>query len=710
MKKNSDTKQRNEILEHINTDFEISRGKPYPYGATLVRDGINFAVYSPVAKSISLVIFGECEKDILFEFPLDNRYNRTGNIWHAYIKGLDAGISYGYRIIEFQNDIKNIPDLSSEIILLDPYTRATCGGEKWGDPYQITRNDKKHTFRLSIIPENDFDWDFDQPLNIPLRDTIIYELHVRGFTKHKSSGVEHPGTYMGLIEKIPYLKELGITAVELLPVTDFDETYNERINPITGERLKNFWGYDPISYFSPKAAYAVNGKDGQQVNEFRTLVKHLHKAGIEVILDMVFNHTGEAGRKGPIYHFKGLDNAVYYLLDPKTGAYLDYSGCGNTVNCNHPVVRELILQSLRYWVTEMHVDGFRFDLASILGRGRDGKVLSDPPLIERIAEDPILANTKLIAEAWDAAGLYQVGDFPHWKRWMEWNGKFRDDVRLFLRGAKNMVANLGTRLAGSSDLYQDDGREPYHSVNFVTAHDGFTLHDLVTYNKKHNDMNGENNRDGSDYNLSWNCGVEGETDDKNIVRLRDKQQRNFAALLLLSQGVPMILAGDEFGRTQSGNNNAYCQDNDISWIDWSLTEKNKDLLRFFKLLIKFRKTHNKLRRKSFDVKQINGQDEMSWHGRQLNQPDWSAQSKTLAIYYAPQPEDGDQNIFILINGSDEAAEFELPVLKRSVKWLRVMDTHLEAPLDFMDEGGEVLLDKQSHYNCGAHAIAMLIGK
>jgi len=707
MKKNSQT--RREILSLVNTDFEIRRGKPYPFGASLVRGGINFAIYSPNARVLSLVIFEGCSNDILMEFPLDAVLNRTGNVWHAFVRGLDIGVRYGYRVI-CDNAGENHPQAcAGEVILLDPFARATCGGHEWGRPLQIERDGKTHTFRLSLIVDDAFDWEQDQLLGKPLPDSTIYELHVRGYTRHPSAQVKHGGTFLGLTEKIPYLKDLGVTAVELMPVTDFDETWPGRINPHTGQPLYNLWGYDPISFFAPKASYAFNSRDGQVVKEFKAMVKAFHEAGIEVILDMVFNHTGEGDENGPIYHFKGLNAGVFYMIDPQTGQYLNYSGCGNTLNCNHPVVRDMILDSLRYWVTEMHVDGFRFDLASILGRGRDGGVLSNPPLIERIAEDPILAHTKLIAEAWDAAGLYQVGDFPHFNRWMEWNGKFRDDVRRFWRGDDGMVSALATRLAGSSDLYQDDGREPFHSVNFVTCHDGFTLHDLVSYNEKHNRDNGEENRDGSDYNLSWNCGAEGPSQDAAVLELRMRQMRNLAATLLLSQGVPMILAGDEFARTQKGNNNAYCQDNEIGWVDWALLEKNKDLRRFFKILIAFRKSHDCLRHSKFEVQLIDGQPQMSWHSAKWNQPDWSNKNNVLGVHYLIHPRSRERALYMLFNGGAEKVQAQLPPLQ-SGRWHRVMDSARPAPEDIFEEGREELLKDQAAYLLQEHSAALFIAK
>jgi isoamylase len=688
----------------------ILRGSPFPYGASIARNGINFSIFSSKAIDITLVIFDQDGKELLMEFQFKPRINRTGYIWHALITDLEPGFSYGYRIT-YDNKIRNDKQPRNEqVVFLDPYSFVTVGGSEWGKPLKISRDGNEYTFRLSQLFESKFDWGFDQPLNIPLKDSIIYELHVRGYTKHPSSNVEKSGTFLGLTEKIPYLKDLGITAVELMPITDYDETHLLYKDPETGQPLFNFWGYDPISFFAPKASYAFNNEYGAQVDEFKTMVKAFHEAGIEVILDMVFNHTAEGNEQGPYYHFKGFDNAVYYMLDPKDGSYLNFSGCGNTLNCNHPVVREMIIHSLRYWIIEMHVDGFRFDLASILGRGRNGEVLSNPPLLERIAEDPILAATKLIAEAWDAGGLYQVGDFIYGNRWMEWNGKFRDDVRQFVKGDSGMISKLATRLAGSSDLYQDDGREPYHSVNFITCHDGFTLHDLVTYNDKHNHLNGENNRDGSNINLSWNCGIEGETDNPEILSLRKKQIKNFAAILFLSQGVPMMLGGDEFNRTQKGNNNAYCQDNLISWINWNLLEKNKDIHRYFKLLIEFRKNHPSLRRTKFQVEEINNEPAMSWHGFKLNNPDWSETSKSLAVHYAANPETGDCDIYMLINADDHGHSFALPKLSSGKTWHRVLNTACESPEDMVEPGSEIRIKPQRSYRLAPFSVAVLIGK
>ena len=642
-------KKEKTILDVIVGDFEISRGSPLPMGASLKRDGINFSIFSKNATSVSLVILYPGEENPIAEFPLDPKINKTGHVWHAFIRGLDPGIGYGYRLDKRNNDHPHIHRYNKENILIDPYAKAISGGETWRNPVKSPK--------YSLIINDDFDWEFEQPLNRPLSETIIYEMHVRGFTRHESSGVTDKGTFAGVTEKIPYLQELGITAVELLPISEFEETeYTDRHNPLTGEHLVNFWGYNSFGFFSPKASYAASNHLGQQVKEFKTMVKKMHKAGIEVILDVVFNHTAEGDERGPVFNFRGIDNSVFYIIDPVTGAYHNYSGCGNTVNCNNPFVRDMILDCLRYWVTEMHVDGFRFDLASILGRDQDGSVLANTPLIERIAADPILANTKIIAEAWDASGLYQVGTFPAWRRWAEWNGKFRDDVRKFVKGDSGLTGALAYRLTGSSDLYESNGRTPFHSINFLTSHDGFTLSDLVTYQEKHNESNGENSADGSNANHSWNCGVEGETKDKSINQLRSKQIKNLATILMLSSGVPMILSGDEFGRTQKGNNNAYCHDNEISWLNWNLTEKNSDLFHFWKLLIRFRKSNDLFRRETFQSYHI------EWHGHTLFQPDWSPESRAIAMHLFTDFRDrikGYKDIYQIFNSHWEPGSLDL---------------------------------------------------
>ncbi len=692
----------NRLLDAVTTDFAVLRGHPQPFGVSLLAGGVNFAVFSRHATALSLVLFQPGELDPLLEFPLDPKINRTGDVWHICLQGLVPGFEYGYRVA--RNSGKESPThrFDDHQVLLDPYARAVSGPSLWR---QASRKASRAGNWRGLLVNETFDWELDQPLNHHLADSVIYEMHVRGFTRHDSAEVTHPGSFRGVMEKIPYLQELGVTAVELLPVTEFDEADNYRKNPLTGESLHNFWGYHPISFFAPKAAYAVDMTAGAQIQEFKAMVKALHAAGIEVILDMVFNHTGEGNEQGRSLSLRGLDNSVYYTVDPESGAYANYSGCGNTVNCNHPVVRDLIIDALCYWVTEMHVDGFRFDLASILGRGSDGEVLANPPLLERIAGNPVLANTKLIAEAWDAAGLYQVGSFPNFGRWAEWNGKFRDDIRRFIRGDQGMVPVLATRLSGSSDLYQDDGRAPYHSINFVTSHDGFTLADLVSYKTKHNQANREHNGDGDDHNFSANHGVEGPCDDPVIRRLREQQIRNFATLLILAHGVPMLLAGDEMGRSQGGNNNVWCQDNDISWLDWSDLERNCDQFSFFCNLIAFRQQHALLRPRHFEGEE-SGERRLSWHGLELNRPDWSKTSHSLGIHLQGQPDEAE--IYLIAHASDDDADFGLPTSGCSRPWRRFIDSALPGKEASFVPGQEPVLESQHHYRVQGHSVVVLV--
>lgn len=656
------------LLSVITKDFRFERGHPMPMGSSIIRGGINFALFSRNATKVTLVLFLPGVETEIAAFPLDETYNRTGDVWHAFVGGLNHGIEYGYRIEGPDYPPHNF---KPNLLMADPYAIALNGTNEWGNE----EHKDSDTFRRAILVNREYDWEFDQPINRPLSDSIIYEMHVRGFTQDKSSKVQHPGTFKGVIDKIPYLKELGVTAIELLPVTEFDELDNDRTNPLDNDtRLHNFWGYHPLSFFAPKAGYSSSNVPGSEVSEFKDMVKALHAAGIEIILDVVFNHSGEGDHRGPTISFKGVDSSIYYMMTPDHN-HMNFSGCGNTINCNHPHVRNFILASLRYWVTEMHVDGFRFDLASILGRDQDGSVLASPPLLEQIAGDPVLADTKLIAEAWDAAGLYQVGSFPNWGRWAEWNGRFRDDIRGFVRGETAHTKHLATRLAGSADLYQSE-RDPGHGINFITSHDGFSLADLVAYNDKHNDANGENNNDGDNHNLSWNCGVEGKTDDPEILALRDKQIRNLATLLMLSRGVPMILSGDEMGRSQNGNNNAYCQDSKLSWMDWGLLQKNRSIYRFFQLLIEFRKNHELLRHNSFEVSDGQGA-QITWHGQQLGRPDWGDESRSLAMHLAGRTENGDaDDIYLITNSHWEGCKFDLPQLHNK-QWFRFVDTSLD---------------------------------
>ncbi len=722
--------------------FPINRGEPLPLGASAHRHGVNFSIFSRHATEVTLLIASPCQSSIthlalvgdereaaspnappgnITEIPLDPKTNKTGDVWHILIQGLKPNVHYGYRVDRSPNPNPGVQCFHKNRVLLDPYARAVVGRHRWGIPPDDEEGEgaPRFTERCSLVLEDDFNWEEDRPLNIPLADSIIYELHVRGFTCHPSSGVQNPGTFLGLTEKIPYLKSLGITAVELLPVYEFEERDTDRVNPLTGKPLLNYWGYHPLSFFAPKNSYGSGRADGVAVREFKAMVKAFHEAGIEVILDVVFNHTAEGDERGTTFSFRGIDNMVYYIVDPRDGTYHNYSGCGNTVNCNHPVVRDMILDSLRYWVTEMHVDGFRFDLASILGRGRDGRVLLNPPVLERIAGDPVLANTKLIAEAWDAAGLYQVGNFPHWGRWAEWNGPFRDDIRKFVRGDPGMVQALATRMTGSPDLYDKreeencsriTNREPYHSINFVTCHDGFTLMDVTSYNQKHNIENGEDERDGHNDNLSWNCGEEGETGNDEVNRLRRRQVKNMTALLLLSHGVPMILSGDEMGRTQRGNNNAYCQDNEISWIDWTLTEKNPDLVRFFQRLIGLRRKYPALRRESFLPDGQGSTVSVEWHGIVPYQPDWSHASRTLAkCLRVIMPNGESQSIYLIASAYTESLSFELPGL-RERSWHRVLDTAFDSPRDIVDPGQEERLDDQGRYWVQPRSVVVLTEK
>ncbi len=696
----------------------IAPGRPLPIGASETRRGLNFAVFSRHATAVTLVLFASGQHEPVLEVPLDAVFHRTGDLWHVEIEGLDTGTRYGWRADRQPVPNDGVHRFDAAQALLDPYAPAITGAPEWGVRVRRAGEppDQPLALRRSLYLRHEFDWDHIRPPRLPLHDKIIYELHVRGFTRHPSSDVAHPGSYRGLVEKIPYLQALGVTTVELLPVYDFDELDSPFINPETGEQLKNFWGYNPIAFFAPKASYAVQGRSGAQVAEFKELVREFHRAGIEVFLDVVFNHTAESAGKpdDPTYSFRGLDNATYYILDPKTGAYRDFSGCGNTLNCNHPVVRGLIIDALRYWVAETHVDGFRFDLASVLGRGRDGEVLANPPLLERIAGDPVLAESMLIAEAWDAAGLYQVGRFPAWGRWAEWNGPYRDEVRRFVRGEVGLAGALAARLTGSADLFQRSGRSPCHSINFVTCHDGFTLADLVAYDRKHNDANGEGNRDGLDENFSWNCGVEGPTDEAEILALRRRQMRNMLTILMLSQGTPMLLAGDELGRTQRGNNNAYCQDNEISWIDWTLLDTNRDLFRFVQTLIAFRRAHSILRRPDFLTGAGTAEHprpDVIWHGTRPDSPDWTPDARVLALQltgeHAPQP---DCDIYFAVNAWQEDLVFALPPPPDGTRWVRVVDTALPSPDDIRAAGEEAELLGQDQYTVQTRACVVLRSK
>lgn len=685
--------------------LEFLPGKPSPMGCSATRNGFNFAVCSDHTGFLNLILYTNDPRNPVISVLMDSGKNRSGETWHIEVTGLPEIFEYGYRLNSKDDSSLSGENFSPQTVLNDPYAKAYSGGEIWGK--RNNDNSGANTYR-SLFLTVSFDWEGDQPLNIPLADTIIYELHPRGYTKHPSSNVNSPGTYAGLIEKIPYLKSLGITAIELLPINEFDETRLNRANPQTGEQLFNFWGYDSLGYFAPKASYAAIPVKGGQINEFKWLVKEMHKTGIEILLDIVFNHTGEGPQDAPTFSFRSLANSIYYMRDRKTGHYLNFTGCGNTVNCNHPVVRKMILDALRYWVKEMHVDGFRFDLVSILTRDNDGSVLENPPIIEEISRDPVLSKTKLIGEAWDAAGLYQVGSFPGGGRWAIWNDRFRDTTRRYVRGDSGMIPELATRIAGSADLFRPIGRSPYHSINYVTAHDGFPMSDLVSYSKKHNQMNGERNADGMNENYSSNYGHEGPTSDPAINAIRRKQIKNMAALLFLSQGVPMILAGDEIGRTQRGNNNGYCQDNDLSWIDWNLVRKNSGLLRFFKNLILFRKDHPALRRETFFEDDRSNKTKIHWYNKLLNTPNWTEKLRCLAFHLLPAAADTD--IYVIANSDKKRKRFHLPYLGEEKRWYLVMDTNRSEPEDIFDKGHEIILVNQDHYLTEAQSTILLLGK
>jgi glycogen operon protein len=658
-------------------------------------EGVNFAVFSRHAQRVDLLLFQEGREKPIAEIALDPDYNRTGDVWHVLIQGLPADVTYAYRV-HGPLAPKSGHRFDPKALLLDPYARAISGGQRWGVP--DLPHSQGRVQRRSQVVSDDFDWQDDAPPAIPLSQTVVYELHVRGYTRHPSSGVDHPGTFLGLCAKIPHLQSLGVTAVQLMPVLEFDELEHAHKHPVTGELLKNYWGYSPLSFFAPKASYAA--QPGRQVREFKEMVRQFHRAGLEVILDVVFNHTSEGNEEGPTLSFRGLDNTIYYLLD-KDGRYYNFSGCGNTLNCNHPLVRDLIIDSLTYLVAELHVDGFRFDLAAILGRGPGGKVLEDPPLIQHIAEHPVLARTKLFAEAWDAAGLCQLGKFPAWGRWAEFNGWFRDDVRRFVRGDNHTTAAVAKRICGSLDLYGDNSRHPYHSINFVTCHDGFTLYDLVSYTRKHNELNGEHNKDGWNDNFSSNSGQEGPTTDPNILGLRHRQVRNFLTLLMISQGVPLLAQGDEFGRTQHGNNNAYCQDNEVSWVDWTLAQKNAGLLRFARLLIALRKKYFAVSREQF----VN---RVSWHGANIGDPDWTGQSRALA--FQMHGWHGQPDLYVLCNANCVMQKFLLPPHNGQWRWERLVDTNLSSPYDIVEDKSAVPLRPADHYIAAPNSTVILISR
>ncbi|HTY83368.1 MAG TPA: glycogen debranching protein GlgX [Silvibacterium sp.] len=680
-------------------DVPCARGTSYPLGATPVQGGVNFSVYSRDAIGIDLIFFDrEDDAQPSRVISLDSFENHTYHYWHCFVPGIKAGQIYGYRARGPFNPWEGLRFDESKL-LLDPYGRAVAVPDGYSRETVQGRDNAAIAMKSVVVDISSYDWEGDSPLCRPASRTIIYEMHVRGFTQNPNSGVSEQarGTYLGLIEKIPYLKDLGVTAVELLPVFQFDA-----LDAPAGR--VNYWGYAPVSFFAPHHAYSSGRDLLAPVNEFRNMVKALHRAGIEVILDVVFNHTAEGDQNGPTLCYRGFDNNAYYVLQTDRRYYSNYSGTGNTLNANHPIVRRMILDSLRYWVEEMHVDGFRFDLASILSRDSNGCVLANPPVLLDIESDPSLAGTKMIAEAWDAAGLYQVGNFVG-DSWREWNGRFRDDVRSFMRGENHSVRSFADRILGSWEIYRHKEREAEQSVNFVTCHDGFTLNDLVSYDHKHNEANGENNRDGADDNRSWNCGVEGPTSDVAIEELRNQQVKNFLTVTLLSLGMPMFVMGDEVRRSQGGNNNAYCQDSELSWFDWSLVDKHSDIHRFAKQLIARRMLRNEgPEREGLTLNQLLSAAFKEWHGIRPNQPDWSDSSHSIAISGEIKQE--KMLFYFLFNAYWQPLTFELPRIYDGQSWRRWIDTYLASPEDIVP-WQEVREMASPVYHAGPRSVVVL---
>jgi glycogen operon protein len=643
---------------HEYKGIKLRPGHVIPFGATIVQGGVNFSIYSSRATSCKLALFHRREPKPYAVIPFLDEF-RIGHVFAMVVYDLDyENIEYGY-IFDGPNDPAQGHWFDPDKILLDPYAKVIAGRGKWGvlPPGGST----PRAYRSRVLIE-DFDWKGDRPLEIPLRDLVIYETHVRGLTAHPSSKAKNAGTFAAVREKIPHLKALGVNCVEFLPVYEFDEFEHGRHSPDGATRLLNYWGYSTVGFFAPKAGLAASGSDGGQVDEFKALIRDLHKNGIEVILDVVFNHTAEGDERGPYISFRGIDNKTYYLLKPD-GSYFNFSGCGNTLNCNNPIVRNMILDCLRYWASEYHIDGFRFDLASILGRDMSGEPVENPPLLETLAFDPVLGKCKLIAEAWDAGGLYQVGTFPSWGRWSEWNGRYRDDVRRFIKGDHGFTWAVAQGMMGSPHVYDPAHRGYSASINFVTCHDGFTMMDLFSYNAKINDANGEDNKDGSNENHSWDCKVTGWTDGQ-VAALRKKMVKNSMSVLMLSHGVPMMLAGDEFCNSQNGNNNAYCQDNEISWLNWNDLDGNRDIFDYVAKLIALRKAHECLRSPLDEPRgeTKNGYQPVSCHGIKPWHPDYD--SRMLGMMFCGD----DDFVYIGINAYWEPETFVLPELPKGFKW------------------------------------------
>jgi len=704
-----------DVLEAPFEEGDVQAGNPLPVGgAHQYGEGVNFVLFSRHATRVRLELYENADDAAPSRIiDLDPARHRTGDIWHVWLRGIPAGQLYGYRIEgPYQPEQGN--RFNPHKLLLDPFARAIACVEDWDfiaargydsssslTDLSISTVDDAGTTPKCIFTNDHFDWEMDSPPKHSPSDTVIYETHVRGFTIHPSSEVTHAGTFIGLTEKIPYLQDLGVTAIELMPVIEFNENELSRINPVTKEKLRNYWGYNPVAFFAPKQSYGVLGPHRRQTLEFREMVKAFHRAGIEVILDIVLNHTAEGNETGPTISLRGIENSVFYMLQENgLRYYKDFTGTGNTLNANHPIVREFVILVLRYWVMHMHVDGFRFDLASVLGRDEHGNIAQNAPLLESIAEDPLLRDVKLIAEAWDAGGAYQVGNFST-HRWMEWNGRFRDDVRRFWIGDAGMMGAFASRICGSSDLYQRSGKGPGNSLNFVTSHDGFTLNDLVSYNQKHNHENGENSRDGSDANYSDNCGVEGPSDDSAVEGMRNRLIKTFLLTLFVSRGVPMLLGGDEFRRSQSGNNNAYCQDNGVSWFDWSLVEKHKDIRRFTRGMIAFRRAHPVLRREIFYT-----DADIKWFAPDCGIPNWTDErQKSFACLIPGQTE---PDLFLMFNADTRSIDFAIPALTASKVWRLGVDTSRSAPDDLYERGTEPSLQGQISFRVEPRSAAILV--
>jgi isoamylase len=679
--------------------YQSSRGSYFPSGATVIDAGVNFSVFSRHASGAELWLYETATSPEPFQIiSLHRKTNRSFFFWHVFVEALPTGTHYTWRMFGPNDTASTGRRFNAKKELVDPWATAVSDAfwdrRRASDPFDESRS----SFR-GVVAKSDYFWADERSCKRGLEGAVIYELHVGGFTRHPSAGVGHPGTFSGLIDKIPYLQELGITHVELIPVMAFDEQFVP--DNVAARGLKNYWGYNTHSFYSPHPGYCITPELGTHAREFKDLVKALHNAGIGVILDVVFNHTAEGGPNGPVINFKGFCNEIFYHLDPQNRSrYRDYTGCGNSVNCNHPLVTQFIVRCLEYWVEEMHVDGFRFDLASVFTRGEDGAPQANPSLPWRIEFSKPLTDVPMIAEAWDAAGLYHVGSFPG-LRWAEWNGRYRDVIRRFVRGDPGLVGEVASCIAGSSDLYADEDRLPFHGINFITCHDGFTLHDLVSYNGKHNEANGEDNRDGCDNNISWNCGVEGETDNPEILALRRRQAKNLISILFLSQGIPMILSGDEVLHTQRGNNNAWCQDNELSWFDWSLVEKNGDMLRFMKELIALRRRHPNLNRGEFLTgEQVPGRDlsDIAWHGYRLEVPLWFDPGAQYLAYTLAGLSAQEDDLYVILNMSEGAVEASLPEVSGR-KWHLALDTSRLAPDDILPR------NQQQAHNSSSYQIA-----